>query len=71
MVLFSYHFAVTTCPKRCNFRIDYLYGHCNSLREIDLTIGNWNKSFNPCLGPQDSIQLNINCSTWNASKSLN
>lgn len=64
-------FTVTNCPNKCKFQIDFLYGNRNSLREIDLNIGIWKKKFQPCLtyvGTNDRY-LNINCSSWNASKS--
>lgn len=64
-------FTVNTCPNKCKFQIDYLYGDDNSLREIDLNIGIWKKRFNPCSTYEYTYDryLNINCSSWNASKS--
>eukprot|EP00105_Crassostrea_gigas_P045591 XP_019929739.1 PREDICTED: uncharacterized protein LOC105345467 [Crassostrea gigas] len=59
---------VTTCPNKCNFQIDHLHPYSNSLREINLTIGNGRKMFHSC--PRSyyytDVYLNINCSSWNA-----
>lgn len=70
LVFFHHFFSVITCPKKCNIRIYYLHGNTNSLRKIDLTIGTWEKMFHSCSGLFHPIYLKINCSSWNASKSL-
>ncbi|XP_052680130.1 uncharacterized protein LOC128160860 [Crassostrea angulata] len=59
---------ITTCPKKCNFRIDYLHDS-NSLWNIDLTISNWEKMLYPCLyNNPTNIYIIINCSSWKASE---
>lgn len=63
---------VTTCPNKCNFQIENLHPNSNSLREINLTIGNGRKMFRSCSRSYyyTDVYLNINCSSWNASNSL-
>lgn len=54
--------------------MDDLYDYRNSLREINLTIGNDEKMFQPCSVSDSNsdiyVHVNINCLSWNASKSI-
>lgn len=61
-------FIVTTCPQKCNFRTSDLYAFGDPLGKIDLTIGDKKKILNFCLGFSFN-KININCSSWKASKS--
>ncbi|XP_065939361.1 prion-like-(Q/N-rich) domain-bearing protein 25 [Magallana gigas] len=60
----------TTCPFKCNIWIKNLHNFANSLQEVDLTIGNEKKIFNPCLRSylNHNVNLSINCSSWNEMK---
>lgn len=52
--------------------MDDLHVLGNSLREINLTIGSDVKMIQPCSVSNSNIDIyaNINCSSWNASKSI-
>nr|XP_034306690.1 uncharacterized protein LOC117682682 isoform X2 [Crassostrea gigas] len=59
---------VNTCPNKCNYWMNDLNDHRNSLRRIDLTIGNAIKGFNFCPRSSASKYLKIYCSSWNATE---
>lgn len=58
---------VTTCPTKCNFRMNNLKGGSYSLMRIYLTIGNQEIEFYFCPNsPEIDMNLSISCSSWNA-----
>lgn len=59
---------VTTCPTKCNFRMDSLYNHSRySLRRSSITLGNEKAVFNSCQkSGQEVSHLHVTCSSWNA-----
>lgn len=69
-VIFHTFFTDTTCPYKCNIWIKNLHSYGNTLQEVDLTIGNEKKIFNPCSRSNHryNVNLSINCSSWIASK---
>uniref|UniRef100_A0A8W8LU31 EB domain-containing protein n=1 Tax=Magallana gigas TaxID=29159 RepID=A0A8W8LU31_MAGGI len=57
----------STCPKKCNFRIENLHGRRYPLKRIDLTIGNETANISSCSGSSGHQKyLYVNCSSWNA-----